>query len=73
MYLHSMHPLWESLGVREDSLSEIFFQDGGNFNAGDSGWVNDLSSAGAVHFLEEGLSNCHFVVYVQIDHSFSRP
>ncbi len=35
-------------------------------NAGDSGLVNDLSSEGAAHFIEEGISKCHLVVSVQI-------
>ncbi len=66
IYLHAKHPLWDSLGVREDSRSEVLFQDGCNFNAGDSGLVNYLSSEGAVQFIEEGLSKCHLVVSVQI-------
>ncbi len=37
--------------MREDSISEVLFQDAGNFNAGDSSLMNDLLSEGAVDFL----------------------
>ena len=73
IYLHSKHPLWKSLGVSEDSMSEILFQDSGSYSAGEVSLVNDLKTEGALHFVLQGLGKCHCVVAPRIYSFFSPP
>ena len=62
IYLHSKHPLWNSLGVREDrDASEILFQDSSSYSAREVSLVNDLKTDGALHFVLRGLGKCHSV------------
>ena len=66
IYLHSKNPLWNSLGVSEDSMSEILFQDSGSYSANEVSLVNDLKTDGALHFVLQGLGKCHCVVAPRI-------
>ncbi len=67
LYLHSKHPLWNSLGVSEDrDASEILFQDSGSYSAREVSLVNDLKTEGAFHFVLQGLGKCHCVVAPRI-------
>ncbi len=55
IYLHSRHPLWKSLEVSEDSMSEILFHDSGSYSTGEVSLMNDLTTDGALHFVRQGL------------------